>query len=713
MSLLTMLIIKRRSSSSMALLCIVWLLTVYLAPGSHSQRMGEPDEDLTAAGAKLGERDAICNQNGCYAVFFQKRNFREARQACLDQSGTLVTMHTHEEAGVVHNLLSSTGVHGSRARLRLWIGLHRPPRQCSATKPLRGFVWVTGNQDAQFTNWIRKEMPSTCALPRCVAMTMHTSDSGESGDNFRWAEGPCPMKLDGFICQYTYRGMCSPLEDEGRGPAVYETPFHFKSTQLTHVPYGSVAHLPCPTDSSNPAAPSRESVLCIKRDDGTVGWPKDPPLCSSSITTRDQDWCSGEHNCEQHCQNTDDDYSCYCSEGYILDEDGYSCKLDPLSQTDPPKLSDSAFAPDQPLVNRMCMDMGCEYDCSITPRSIRCTCPPGYQIGPDGRKCLDVDECQQQPCPQFCINTPGTFLCICYPGYQPDSTDECADIDECLDEGTCEGSCENTEGSFTCLCDHGYMSNSDGDCIDLDECEEYSPCHQQCLNFAGGYQCNCDSGFELKEDGLTCQPSKYDEEYSTLTSDPSNYDDQDIPWSTRDPYVKADGNFSVNWLTDAPQGLTPDMAHQSDNHLNQWDHLSPRQYQTVPSPTQKMRTGNNIEDNAPTGGSNPNNRMVLEMANKSSSETEEAKKPKMDSTSETNTTSEIKDGSVDGKRKHDKSWLLVALLVPLCVFLVVMLALGIVYCTSCAVDKSLSFADCYHWVLPATPPDRREGKTHA
>lgn len=128
----------------MTLLYIVWLLTVCVAPGSQGQRMKEPDGEQQVAEAQLGEKDAICNQEGCFAVFLQKKAFREARQACLDQGGTLVTMYTREAAGVVHNLLSGTAVHGSRARLRLWIGLHRPPRQCSTTKPLRGFVWVTG-----------------------------------------------------------------------------------------------------------------------------------------------------------------------------------------------------------------------------------------------------------------------------------------------------------------------------------------------------------------------------------------------------------------------------------------------------------------------------------------------------------------------------------------------------------------------------------------
>ncbi|XP_015229423.1 PREDICTED: endosialin [Cyprinodon variegatus] len=697
--------IRRSSSRSMSLWCFLSLLTLCLAPGSQGQSVREQ----TAAESQLGESDAICHQRGCHAVFFQKKNFREARQTCMDGNGTLVTMQTQEAAGFVHKLLSSAGVQGS-GTLRLWIGLHRAPRQCSSTKPLRGFTWVAGNQDGSFTNWNRKIMPNTCAVHRCVAMTVHTSENGgESGENFRWIEGPCLLKLDGFICQYTYRGMCPPVEDEGWGPAVYETPFHFKSTQLTHLPYGSVVDLSCPPESSELGAPSRESMLCIERDDGRVSWSKDPPFCSPSATKPYQDWCSNNHNCEQHCQSTHNYYYCYCSDGYTLDKDGTSCIPDKWSQTNSPVLSDSAFATEQPHVNRICVDMGCEYDCSITARNTRCTCPPGYQIASDGRKCLDVDECRQGPCPQLCVNTPGTFHCTCFPGYQPDSSDECVDIDECRDEGTCEFACENVEGSYLCLCNPGFESNSNGECIDLDECQ-HSTCDQHCINLHGSFKCDCDSGFELKEDGITCQPSSYDGEYSTMTPDPSLYDDPDFYWATQDPYFKGDGNFNIDSLTDAPQVLTPDMAHQSDNHLSQWEESLPEQYQTVPSPTQITRTGNHIDDDVHPGGGENNNRMTPKKADISPSETEEAETPKIESTDQTNTTA---DSSSGGKRKHDKSWLLVALLVPLCVFLVVMLALGIVYLTSCAVDKSLSFADCYRWVLPATPPERREGKTHA
>ncbi|XP_040036665.1 uncharacterized protein LOC120821758 [Gasterosteus aculeatus] len=701
------------SGSSMPLLCALWLLMVCLAPGGQSQRLRETGAEQPAASGQLAERDALCHQKGCYAVFFQKRNFREAGRSCRERGGTLATMHTDEAAAVVHKLLFA--IEGTKSRLRLWIGLHRSSRQCSSTRALRGFVWVTGDQDGQFTNWLHEENPGTCTVPRCVAMNVHTSESGrESKDNFQWVDGSCALPLDGYVCQYIYKGMCPPLEDEGSGPALYTTPFHLLSSLLTHVPHNSMATLPCPTDGSDPEAPAEQTVLCTERDDKTVGWSKDAPLCS----LHRQDWCSRDHGCEQHCQNTDTDYYCYCSEGFMISEDGYSCETDSLRLTDQPELSaDSAGPTDRPPVNEACVEMGCEYNCVETQRGTRCICPHGYQMAPDGRKCSDVDECQQQPCSHLCVNIPGTFHCSCPSGFQQDDEGECVDINECLYPDNCEGLCNNTVGSFTCTCNQGYVVDSEDKCVDRDECAEGSPCQQYCFNFVGGYQCHCDSGYNLQSDGLSCKPLADDGEYSTLTPDPGDFadmpemhPDHDILWTasfTPDPNFEADTNFDVGWLTEAPEAFSPDMAHGSDNHLNQWDAMSPKRSQTAPPPTQKDNTGNEIDNEAEdkTKGNDGRDKGGAETPNGSASGTRQGEGSKVDTAE--------KAGSAAGERKHNKSWLLVALLVPLCVFLIVMLALGIVYCTSCAVDKSLSFSNCYRWILPTAPPDQRNGKTQA
>nr|XP_057943072.1 endosialin-like [Doryrhamphus excisus] len=662
---------------SLRSLCALWLL-LCLATRGWGQRSAGQESEGSVTGARLEEKDALCHGRGCYAVFLQRRTFREAGRSCRERGGTLATAHDQEAADAVHRLLAGLEPQGSRVRLRLWIGLHRAPRQCSTTRPLRGFVWVTGDQEGHFTNWLREDTPGTCAAPRCVAMTVHTSESArESVDNFKWLDGSCGLALDGFVCQYAYRGMCHPLEDEGQGPAVYSTPFHLISRMLTHVPYGSVAAVPCPPSLTDPDAPAEQTVLCMERDDGSVGWSRDAPLCGADIAPPAQDWCSGDHGCEQHCQNTDSDYYCYCSEGYTLAEDGYSCETDPLDPTDRPELSlDSAGPSEPPRLKVACMAMGCEHDCVETSRGVRCTCPPGYQIGPDGRRCSDVDECRQGPCTQACVNAPGTFHCACHAGYQPDEEGECVDVDECEHEGHCEGTCENTEGSFKCTCHHGYQMSGSRMCEDVDECVGASPCQQQCLNYVGGYQCFCDDGYELQADGLTCLPTSDDEEYSTLTPDPTDSThvldlDNDGLRTTK---PKFDSNFDVEWLTDAPK--------ESNNHLNQWD--VPRRYQTEPSPTREESNSNEVH---PESGGQEGDRQAPTGAEGA--------------------------GASEGKRKHDKSWLLVALLVPLCVFLVVMLALGIVYCTSCAVDKSLRLSDCCRWILPTSPPDHIQPKARA
>lgn len=157
-----------RSSGSgciMSLLFVLWLLMVCLAPESQGQRLRETETDQPAARVQLAERDALCHPDGCYAVFLQKRTFREAGRSCRERGGTLATMHTDEAAGVVHELLSSIEAQGARPRLRLWIGLHRPPRQCSNNRPLRGFVWVTGLNFSDI-------LPSICLIGTFITISI-------------------------------------------------------------------------------------------------------------------------------------------------------------------------------------------------------------------------------------------------------------------------------------------------------------------------------------------------------------------------------------------------------------------------------------------------------------------------------------------------------------------------------------------------------------
>ncbi|XP_051512425.1 fibulin-7 isoform X2 [Myxocyprinus asiaticus] len=58
----------------------------------------------------------------------------------------------------------------------------------------------------------------------------------------------------------------------------------------------------------------------------------------------------------------------------------------------------------------------CLHSCVNTPGGYRCTCPAGYIVTQDGRSCKDIDECstRQNNCTrdQLCINTYGGFQCV-------------------------------------------------------------------------------------------------------------------------------------------------------------------------------------------------------------------------------------------------------------------------------------------------------------
>ncbi|NXE26007.1 NPNT protein, partial [Ardeotis kori] len=150
--------------------------------------------------------------------------------------------------------------------------------------------------------------------------------------------------------------------------------------------------------------------------------------------------------CKHRCMNTYGSYKCYCLNGYMLMPDG-TCS--------------SA---------RSCSMANCQYGCDVLKGEVRCRCPsPGLQLGPDGRTCVDIDECAtgRVICPRFrhCVNTFGSYICRCHKGFDLmfiGGKYQCHDIDECsLGHHQC-GSfsrCYNTPGSYKCKCKEGYRDN--------------------------------------------------------------------------------------------------------------------------------------------------------------------------------------------------------------------------------------------------------------
>uniref|UniRef100_A0A670YK12 Nephronectin n=1 Tax=Pseudonaja textilis TaxID=8673 RepID=A0A670YK12_PSETE len=150
--------------------------------------------------------------------------------------------------------------------------------------------------------------------------------------------------------------------------------------------------------------------------------------------------------CKHRCMNTYGSYKCYCLNGYMLMPDG-SCS--------------NALT---------CSMANCQYGCDVVKGEIHCRCPsPGLQLAPDGRTCIDVDECitGSVTCPRFrkCVNTFGSYICKCHKGFDLmyiGGRYQCHDIDECsLGQHQCGGysQCYNTLGSYKCKCKEGYRGD--------------------------------------------------------------------------------------------------------------------------------------------------------------------------------------------------------------------------------------------------------------
>ncbi|XP_044768587.1 nephronectin isoform X4 [Neomonachus schauinslandi] len=165
---------------------------------------------------------------------------------------------------------------------------------------------------------------------------------------------------------------------------------------------------------------------------------------ATSLPSRDLNECGLKPRpCKHRCMNTQGSYKCYCLSGYMLMPDG-SCS--------------SALT---------CSMANCQYGCDVVKGQIRCQCPsPGLQLAPDGRTCVDVDECAtgSASCPRFrqCVNTFGSYICKCQKGFDLmyiGGKYQCHDIDECsLGQYHCSrfARCYNVHGSYKCKCKDGY-----------------------------------------------------------------------------------------------------------------------------------------------------------------------------------------------------------------------------------------------------------------
>ncbi|KAG8437865.1 hypothetical protein GDO86_008531 [Hymenochirus boettgeri] len=702
--------------------------------------------------SKMTEQDALCGpSDACYAVFYQRNGFLESWRACRERGGNLATVKSDQEAALIEQLVTaSMGKRGDEDRLqqRFWIGLQRQPRQCAPQKPLRGFTWTTGDQDTAFTNWALQSVSlapqGSCSAPRCVAIGVNF---GIPEDDFKWWEGSCTLPVEGFVCKFRYQGMCPTLSESS---VSYSVPFGYQGTWLDSLPFGSVASVACEGQHQD------VSVLCMLKEDGTVGWNLHEPLCHAPDSSK----CD---QCEQICRGGG---VCDCEEGYHLQPDGRSCELE----------DEMSF--EEHDTEHRCP---CEYRClSFSGKGYQCICPKGYDLADDGYHCEDIDECEEG------------------------------------ETGPCEHSCQNTLGSYICSCDLGFSISEDEPrrCVDVDECQFAGVCQQMCVNYEGGFECFCTDGYELDADRVSCRQighreTRYEPSLPDRPSDEVSEEQHGVyyqgevdrehfvsEWEIRESATVNANKWESSDNTDSQYDWEDEVDNlistaQADlrkattiTPLEEWEEVTLAEVSTTDKSTdiiseedmesvifttsmaaQKttvlVNQGNKMTANFQTtslGSSSTTSGLPEKRTTDRSSVIATTKAPStslkhslekddmkfpwkrhevpsaLNPNGNTATTlgpdnsladvpftghqfiknsSEVTNSVLstfsplppqESTSKRDNRWLVVALLVPLCVFLVVMLALGIVYCTRCGGNpKPHGVTDCYNWMVGERP----------
>ncbi|XP_074548686.1 complement component C1q receptor [Halichoeres trimaculatus] len=437
-------------------------------------------EGLTGA-----EHGTLCSSDACLTLHMDRVSFEMASQSCIDKGGYLMSIRDRDEADVLLLLLSQIK-HLDRS-LKLWIGLKLHRGDCVlADKALKGFKWVSGETDSHYANWV-KEPVTTCTEERCASVQFTSLGQKQ----LEWTAGSCKTRAF-YVCKFYFQGMCKPLALLGSGQITYTAPFSEdpQNSEMELFPFGTFAKIVCGDLKSH-------FSVCKGADD-IYSWTVPGPFCKA----KEENCTVNNGKCEHLCFQDADETRCICEEGYILDEDGLTCKK-----------------------NDLCDSEICEHQCVVGESGYSCKCPDGLRLDVNQHSCSDIDECQSQICePHLCTNTHGSYSCICKDGYQM-IKGECNDVDECA-QSRCEHTCSNSIGSFSCGCNEGFSLSEDGfSCVDINECDS-NLCHHQCVNTDGSFLCTCQHGFHLETNGVTCSPD-YRETSETPSDDQAEDETQE------------------------------------------------------------------------------------------------------------------------------------------------------------------------------------------
>ncbi|CAJ0959381.1 unnamed protein product [Ranitomeya imitator] len=185
--------------------------------------------------------------------------------------------------------------------------------------------------------------------------------------------------------------------------------------------------------------------------------PTPEPKKGKVMYFHDVDECSlNTHTCGrgERCVNTAGSFVCAvdvtCDIGFTLD-DGVCQDINECSSSPAP--CTQGFT---------CINTLGSYVCQRK----HLNCNRGYKANHNGTTCIDIDECaggaHNCSAEQACHNVAGSYRCDCKAGYRFDTfRRRCLDVNEC-EQNPCNQECTNIYGSYQCYCKEGYKLGDDG-----------------------------------------------------------------------------------------------------------------------------------------------------------------------------------------------------------------------------------------------------------
>nr|8A59_A Chain A, Complement component C1q receptor [Homo sapiens] len=228
----------------------------------------------------------VCVGTACYTAHSGKLSAAEAQNHCNQNGGNLATVKSKEEAQHVQRVLAQLLRREAALTARMskfWIGLQREKGKClDPSLPLKGFSWVGGGEDTPYSNW-HKELRNSCISKRCVSLLLDLSQPLLPSRLPKWSEGPCGSpgspgsNIEGFVCKFSFKGMCRPLALGGPGQVTYTTPFQTTSSSLEAVPFASAANVACGEGDKDET--QSHYFLCKEKAPDVFDWGSSGPLC--------------------------------------------------------------------------------------------------------------------------------------------------------------------------------------------------------------------------------------------------------------------------------------------------------------------------------------------------------------------------------------------------------------------------------------------------